>query len=82
MPEFTQYANLLQSYPTLCDPMDCSLPGSSVHETSQARILEWVAFPLTGDLLDAGIELVSPACPSLKGRFFTLNTAWEALTQY
>ena len=29
----------------LCDPMDCSLPGSSVHEISQARILEWVAMP-------------------------------------
>ena len=32
-----------QSCPTLCNPMDCSLPGSSVHEISQARILEWVA---------------------------------------
>ena len=31
-----------QSCPTLCDPMDCSLPGSSVHGISQARILEWV----------------------------------------
>ena len=30
---------------TLCDPMDCSLPGSSVHGISQARILEWVAIP-------------------------------------
>ena len=29
--------------PTLCNPMDCSLPGSSVPEISQARILEWVA---------------------------------------
>ena len=29
--------------PTLCDPMDCSSPGSSVHGTLQARILEWVA---------------------------------------
>ena len=29
--------------PTLCDPRDCSLPVSSVHEISQARILEWVA---------------------------------------
>ena len=29
--------------PTLCDPMDCSLPGSSAHGISQARILEWVA---------------------------------------
>ena len=28
---------------TLCDPLDCSLPGSSVHGISQARILEWVA---------------------------------------
>ena len=28
-----------------CDPMDCSPPGSSVHEISQARILEWVAIP-------------------------------------
>ena len=32
-----------QSYPTLCDTMDCSLPGSSVHGIFQARILEWVA---------------------------------------
>ena len=30
---------------TLCDTMDCSLPGSSVHEILQARILEWVAIP-------------------------------------
>ena len=30
---------------TLCDPLDCSLPGSSVHEIFQARILEWVAIP-------------------------------------
>ena len=36
-------AKSLQSCPTLCDPMDCSPPGSSVHGISQARILEWVA---------------------------------------
>ena len=35
-------AQLLQSCLTLCDPMDCSLPGPSVHESLQARILEWV----------------------------------------
>ena len=34
---------LLQSCPTLCDPMDCSPPGSSVHGIFQARVLEWVA---------------------------------------
>ena len=36
-----------QSCPTLCDPMDCSPPGSSVHGILQARILEWVAFPFS-----------------------------------
>ena len=36
-----------QSCPTLCDPMDCSLPGSSVHGILWARILEWVAIPFT-----------------------------------
>ena len=36
-----------QSCPTLCDPMDCSLPGSSVRGGFQARILEWVAIPFS-----------------------------------
>ena len=36
-------SEVAQSCPTLCDPMDCSLPGSSVHGVLQARILEWVA---------------------------------------
>ena len=43
------------------DPMDCSLPGSSVHEILQARILEWVAISFSGDLPDPGIEHGSPA---------------------
>ena len=37
-----------QSYLTLCDPMDCNPPGSSVHGILQARILEWVAMPSSG----------------------------------
>ena len=37
------YAKLLQLCSTLCDPMNCSLPGSSVHGILQARVLEWVA---------------------------------------
>ena len=37
------HAKLLQSCLTLCNPMDCSLPGSSVHSILQERILEWVA---------------------------------------
>ena len=36
-----------QSCPTLCDPMDCSPPGSSVHGILQARILEWLAIPFS-----------------------------------
>ena len=39
----TAAAKLLQSCPTLCDPMDCSPPGLSVHGILQARTLEWVA---------------------------------------
>ena len=37
------HAKFLQSCLTLCDPMDCSLPGSSTHRILQARILEWLA---------------------------------------
>ena len=36
-----------QSCPTLCDPMDCSPPGSSVYGILQTRILEWVAIPFS-----------------------------------
>ena len=35
-------AKLLQSFPTLWDPMDCSLPGSSIHGIFQLRVLDWV----------------------------------------
>ena len=38
-------SEVTQSCLTLCDPMDCSLPGSSVHGIFQARILEWVPLP-------------------------------------
>ena len=40
-------ALVTQSYPTLCNPMDCSLPGFSVHGILQARTLEWVAIPFS-----------------------------------
>ena len=36
-------SEVAQSCPTLCDPTDCSLPGSSIHGIFQARVLEWVA---------------------------------------
>ena len=43
-------SEVAQSCPTLSDPMDCSLPGSSVHGIFQARVLEWVAIAFSGKL--------------------------------
>ena len=43
-------SEVAQSCPTLCDPMDCSLTGSSVHRISQARVLEWVAIAFSAKL--------------------------------
>ena len=60
-----------KSYLTLCDPMDCSPPGSSVHGILQARVLEWV-FLSPGDLPDPGMEPVSLMSPVLAGRFKAL----------
>ena len=64
-----------QLCPTLCDPMDCSLPGSSVHGTLQARILEWVATPFSrGSSQPRDRTWVS----CIAGRFFTLWATREA----
>ena len=52
---------VVQSCPSLCHSMDCGPPGSSVHGVLQARILEWVAMPSSGDLPGPGIESRSPA---------------------
>ena len=49
----------LESCPTLCDPMDCSPPGFSVHGILQPRILEWVAMPSSRGSSCPGIEPAS-----------------------
>ena len=65
-----------QSCPTLCDPMVCSPPGSSVHGILQARILEWVAMPSSrGSSWVKDQTRVS--CTA--GRFFTIWATREAL---
>ena len=69
----------LQSCTTLCDPMDCSPPGSSVYGILQARILEWVPCPPPGALPNPGIKPISRMSPKLAGRFFTTSATWEAL---
>ena len=63
------HAKLLQSCPTLCDPVDCSLPGSSVHGILQAKILEWAANP--------EIEPTSLMSPAFAREFFTTSTIWK-----
>ena len=50
-----------QSCPTLCDPVDRSPPGSSVHGILQARILEWVAVPFSGRSSSLEVEPRSTA---------------------
>ena len=45
-------AKSLQSCPTLCDPIDGSPPGSSVHGIFQARVLEWGAIAFSGQIWD------------------------------
>ena len=62
-------AKSLKSCLTLCDPVDCSLPDSSVHGILQSRILEWVPCPPLGDLPDPGIEPISLKSPVLPAKF-------------
>jgi len=64
-----------QSCPTLCNPLDCSPPGSSVHGILQARILEWVAIPFSrGSSCSRNQIWVS----CIVGRFFTIWATREA----
>ena len=72
------HAKSPQLCPTLCNPMDCSLPGSSVHETLQAKYWSGLPCPPPGDLPDPGIEPTSLMSPELVGRFFTTSTTWES----
>ena len=60
---------------TLCDPMDCSLPGSSVHEIFQARVLEWVAISSSRGSSQPR-DRTQVSC--IAGRHFTIWAAREA----
>ena len=62
---------------TLSDPVDGSLPGSSIHGIFQARVLEWAAISFSRDRPDPGIEPESLMYPA--GRFFTTSSTWEDL---
>ena len=70
--------------PTLCDPMDCGPPGSSVHRTLQARTLKWLPCPPPGDLPRLGdrtcVFFVWP--PALAGGSLPLAPPGKPLTLY
>ena len=68
-----------QSCLTLCHPMDCSPPGSSVHGVLQARILEWVAIPFSGGS-SRPRDRSRVSC--IVGRFFTIWAIREASSYY
>ena len=71
-------AKLLQPCLTLCSPVDCSPPVSSVHGISQARILDWLPFPPPRDVPKPGIKPASLMSPALAGKFFSTSATWEA----
>jgi len=58
-------AKSLESCPTLCGPMDCSPPGSSVHGFSRQKYRSGLPCPPPGDLPDPGIKPVAPVAPAM-----------------
>ena len=70
------HANLLQSWPALCNPVDRSPLDSSGHGILQTRILQ-LPRPAPGDRPHPGTKATSLASPALAGRFITTGTTWE-----
>ena len=70
-----KWSEVVQSYPTLCDPMDCSLPGSSVHGIFQARVLEWVAISFSRGSAQPRVQT---QVSHTTGRRFTIWATREA----
>ena len=64
-----EYVLVAQSCPTLCNPMDCSLPDFSAHGILQARILEWVAISFSRGSSQPR-DQTQVSC--IAGRFFTI----------
>ena len=70
-----ELVRVAQSCLTLCNPMDCSLPGSSVHGILQARVLQWVAMPFSRGF-SRPRDWTHVCC--IAGRFFTIWATREA----
>ena len=67
----------LQSCPALCNPMDCSPSGSSVHGSLKARILEWIAISFFRDSFPPRDWTCVSWVSYIAGSFFTTSTTWE-----
>ena len=65
----------------LCDPMDCSLPGSSVHGITQTRILEWVAISSSRESSQPRDRTCISLISCITGGFFTHWSTWEAQSE-
>ena len=66
-----------QLCPTLCDPMECSPPGSSVHKIFQTRILEWVAISSSSGLSRPRDQARISVSLALAGEFCTTCATWK-----
>ena len=71
-------AKLLQSCLTLCDPVDCSPPGSSVQGIFHARILEWVAIPFSKGSSQPRDRTCTSCISCIAGGFFTAEPRGKA----
>ena len=73
-------SEVAQSCPTLCDLMDCSLRGSSVHGIFQARVLEWVAASFSRGSSDPGVKFAISCVSCIAGGFLIRWAIGEALS--
>ena len=69
-----------QSFPTVCDPVNCSPPGSFLHGVLQARILEWVAVTSSRASFRSRDRIAIFWSPALAGGFFTTSTPGKPVT--
>ena len=73
---FSVRAKLLQLYPTLCDPADCSLLGSSVCGILQVKILEWVAISSSKGFSRPRDRTYVSYVSCIGSSFFTISAMW------
>ena len=76
--DIQMHAKLLQSCPTLHNPIDCGPQGPSVHGILQARILEWITISFSRGSSQPRDQTLLPYVSCTAGGFFTISTPWGA----